>query len=70
MFLLNYFGFLKNNKKFQEKTKILFNKRLKVFENIVQSNTQNANIGNKFDVIDPIFTLKGLKYLYEKNLKQ
>lgn len=49
MFLLNYFGFLKNNKKFQEKTKILFNKRLKVFENIVQSNTQNANIGNKFD---------------------
>ena len=49
MFLLNYFGFLKNNKKFQEKTKILFNKRLRVFENIVQSNTQNANIGNKFD---------------------
>ena len=27
-------------------------------------------IGDKFDVIDPIFTLKGLKYLYEKNLKQ
>ena len=24
-------------------------------------------IGDKFDAIDPIFTIKGLKYLYEKN---